>query len=210
MKEKTLYIVRHGETDYNACHILQGGRVDLSLNDKGLAQSQSFYEYYKDIPFTKIYTSTLGRSIQSVDSFIKKGISHEARNELVEISYGIYDGVKSSIESEGPYRKLTQKWNDGNIDVKMPDGESPMDVRNRIMPFLSHLIHNITDEYILLCFHGRAMRIFLATLLELDLIDMNLFNHSNMGLYVVKYRYPFFCLEQFNDQTHLQVNTFDS
>jgi broad specificity phosphatase PhoE len=210
MKEKTLYIVRHGETDFNACNILQGAGVDLPLNDKGLAQSQSFYEYYKDIPFTKIYTSTLERSIQSVDSFIRKGISHEARKELVEISYGLYDGVKSSIEPEGPYRKLQQKWNGGNMDAKMPDGESPMEVRNRMMPLLHHIIHNVTDEYILICFHGRAMRIFLATLLDLDLIHMNLFNHSNMGLYVVKYRSPFFCIEKFNDLAHLQINTNES
>ncbi|GAL85952.1 phosphoglycerate mutase family [Sporocytophaga myxococcoides] len=205
-----MYIVRHGETDYNACHILQGSGVDLGLNEKGLLQSQNFYEFYKSIPFTKIYTSILKRSIQSVDLFIKWGISHEAYIELNEISYGIYDGVKSSIEPEGLYKKLTQKWNEGNMDAKLPDGESPIDVRDRIRPFLQHLIHDVTDEYILICIHGRVMRILLATLIELDLIDMNLFNHSNMGLYVVKYRSPFFCFEKFNDLTHLQVHPFDS
>jgi broad specificity phosphatase PhoE len=177
---------------------------------KVLLNRKDFMNIIKHTPFTKIYTSTLERSIQSVDSFIRKGISHEARKELVEISYGLYDGVKSNIEPDGPYKQLTQKWNGGDMDAKMPDGESPVDVRNRIIPFLHHLIYNVTDEYILICFHGRAMRIFLATLLDLDLIHMNLFNHSNMGLYFVKYRSPFFCIEKFNDLAHLQINTNES
>ncbi|WP_028980891.1 histidine phosphatase family protein [Sporocytophaga myxococcoides] len=205
MKEKTIYIVRHGETDNNACHILQGSGVDLPLNDKGLWQSKCFYETYKDIPFTKLYTSTLKRSIQSVELFIKQGIPHEACAQLVEISYGIYDGVASSSDPVGTYNKLTREWKEGKIDIKMPEGESPIEVSARIKPFVERLMSNLSDDYILICIHGRIMRILLATLFELDLVNMNLFDHSNMGLYVVKYRSPFFCIEKFNDLTHLQA-----
>lgn len=205
MMEKTIYIVRHGETDNNACHILQGSGVDLPLNDKGLWQSDCFYETYQKIPFTKIYTSTLRRSIQSVEPFIKKGIPHETCDELVEISYGIHDGLASSSDPVGPYKKLIHEWKEGKMDVKMPEGESPIEVSVRIKPFLERLIYNVSDEYILICIHGRIMRILLATLFELDLVHMNLFDHSNMGLYVVKYRSPFFCVEKFNDLTHLQA-----
>ena len=56
-----LYIIRHAETEYNRNGIIQGSEVDSDINDVGERQAKSFFEYYKDINFDKIYVSDLKR-----------------------------------------------------------------------------------------------------------------------------------------------------
>ncbi|MEO0734980.1 MAG: histidine phosphatase family protein, partial [Bacteroidota bacterium] len=43
----TVYIVRHGQTDFNLQGIVQGSGVDASLNDTGRSQGQHLYEQYR-------------------------------------------------------------------------------------------------------------------------------------------------------------------
>lgn len=52
-----LYIIRHAETEYNRKGIIQGSEVDSDINDIGDSQSKSFYDYYQNVNFDKIYTS---------------------------------------------------------------------------------------------------------------------------------------------------------
>ena len=59
-----LYIIRHGETELNSKHVLQG-RSDHELDSKGFDQSRKAAEWLKKegISFTKVYSSPLKRSI---------------------------------------------------------------------------------------------------------------------------------------------------
>src|SRR5687768_4016565 len=75
---KKIYLIRHGQTDFNLKNIVQGSGVDTDLNDKGRSQAEAFYNKYKHVPFDKVYTSALKRSMQSVDLFVKSGIPTEA------------------------------------------------------------------------------------------------------------------------------------
>ena len=51
-----LYLVRHGETDWNREGRAQG-RADISLNDQGLAQSQALSAHFASMPITSIFSS---------------------------------------------------------------------------------------------------------------------------------------------------------
>ncbi len=104
---KKIYIVRHGETDYNKRKVLQGSSIDASLNEKGQNQSDDFYQKYKAIKFDIILTSKLKRSIESVHKFIKKGVEHKSFGELNEINWGKFDG-SNYFENE-EYFNLLQK-----------------------------------------------------------------------------------------------------
>ena len=60
--KKTIYIIRHGETDYNRQGIIQGSGVDSDLNETGRIQAEKFFKAYHHIPFDKVYTSELKRT----------------------------------------------------------------------------------------------------------------------------------------------------
>ena len=51
-----LYMIRHGETDWNVMRRFQG-RTDIPLNEEGRRLARITSEALKDVPFTKIYTS---------------------------------------------------------------------------------------------------------------------------------------------------------
>jgi broad specificity phosphatase PhoE len=67
---KTLYIVRHGQTDLNKQGIIQGRGKDTDLNDEGRLQARQFFAAYGHVAFDKIYVSALKRTQQSIQQFI--------------------------------------------------------------------------------------------------------------------------------------------
>ncbi|NJN78265.1 MAG: histidine phosphatase family protein [Saprospiraceae bacterium] len=91
---KELYIIRHGETDFNRQGIIQGSGVNSSLNEVGKLQSLRFFNQYKNLDFDYVYTSNLKRTHESVQHFINQGITWRVRAEIREISWGIHEGQK--------------------------------------------------------------------------------------------------------------------
>ena len=89
LKSKTIYLIRHGETDHNRNGIVQGSGVDTILNDWGKAQAEAFYDAYQHVPFDKIYTSKLQRTVQSVQEFIDSGVPWESHAGLERNQLGL-------------------------------------------------------------------------------------------------------------------------
>lgn len=203
---KTIYLIRHGETDYNRKGIVQGSGVDADLNDLGRAQGHSFYNFYRNTAFHKVYISKLKRTYQSVQDFIEVAkLPFESHAGLNEISWGTKEGKMPNYLDDEYYKNLIHNWNSGNVTMPTDQGESPMDVRLRQMPVIDLILSRPEEETILVCMHGRAIRILLTTLLEKPLSEMDTFEHQNLCLYVLSYNYlnNTFTLETANDTTHL-------
>ena len=200
---KKIYLIRHGQTDFNLKGIVQGGRVDTSLNDTGIAQALAFFNKYKHIPFDKVYTSNLKRTQESVQNFINKGISHEAYSGLNEISWGDKDGKIVTATDTEFYWKMLKEWTEGNVDAKIEGGESPLDVKVRQKPVLNIIVSRPEEKNILICMHGRAIRILLTTLLNYELKRMDEFEHHNLGLYIINYSGSYFTIDTHNNIDHL-------
>jgi probable phosphoglycerate mutase len=203
MIEKTLYIVRHGQTDLNKNGIVQGRGMNTDLNDEGRLQAQLFYEAYQDIPFNKIYISTLKRTQQSIQLFIDKGLPFEKLAGLDELAWGIYEGKPNTPETKAAYLKLMRDWTAGKLDVKFEGGESPNEVQARQKEALKVIMSKPDEENVLICMHGRAMRLFLCLLTEKPLTEMEAFPHQNLVLYKVAYEDGKFRVVDFNNAIHL-------
>jgi len=203
---KKVYLVRHGQTDFNLRNIVQGSGVDTDLNDLGRTQAALFYEAYKDIPFDKVYTSTLKRSQQSVQKFIDRGIPYDALAGLNEISWGTKEGHPVTPEEDEYYHYMLEQWRLGNTSLKIQGGESPDDVVHRMKPAVDHFMSRPDEKSILICMHGRAIRILLCYLLNYPLRSMDLFEHQNLGLYLLNYSGSMFTIEKYNDDSHMRPN----
>lgn len=118
---KHLYIIRHGETDYNKKGMVQGSGIDAPLNETGFRQSKAFYKAYKDVEFDKIYTTNLIRTQQTVQPFIQAGIPFEPLPALREISWGAQEGRPLS----DLYFDVVNQWKQGNYDAKIEGGRIP-------------------------------------------------------------------------------------
>ncbi len=182
---------------------MQGRGVDPSLNETGRNQAQLFYDAYKTEGFEIVYTSSLRRTHESVIHFIEAGIPWLQSADIDEISWGIFEGKRATPEFKKLYRELLECWTSGHLNEKAPGGESPAEVQQRHMKFISYLFQQ-TEKKILICMHGRAMRIFLPTLLHQTLNTMDQFPHHNLTLYKLIYEDKRFSIQLFNNMDHLQ------
>ncbi|RCH53601.1 histidine phosphatase family protein [Mucilaginibacter hurinus] len=204
--KKTLYIVRHGQTDLNKQGIVQGRGMDTDLNDEGRRQAAQFFEAYKTIPFDKIYVSALKRTQQSIQQFIDLGIPFEKLSGLDELAWGIYEGQASTPESKAAFMDLMRNWLHGNLDVKFEGGESPNDVKIRQEEAIKVIMSRPEEKNVLICMHGRAMRLILCLLTNRSLIEMEQFPHQNLVLYKVTFDGEKFDIVDFNNALHLKTS----
>jgi probable phosphoglycerate mutase len=206
LSSKKIYIIRHGQTDFNLQNIVQGSGVDSSLNDQGRLQAEAFFNAYRNVPFDKIYTSALKRTAETVASFIKLGIPMESLKGLNEISWGTKEGFPITPEEDEYYHYMLKQWQLGNTSLRIEGGESPEDVVQRMQPALDHIMAHPEEKTVLVCMHGRAIRILLCTLLKEPLKFMDTFEHTNLCLYVVSYDGSKFTIELNNDTSHLLLS----
>lgn len=195
-----LYIIRHAETEYNRRGIIQGSEVDSDINDIGESQANSFYEYYKDIIFDKIYVSDLKRTFQTIRRFTENGSSYEKLKEFNEISWGVNQGKSDDLED---YSKLIDTWLAGNLDNKFEEGESPNEMSVRLIKGFNKVLDDDYDT-VLLCIHGRALRILLSKIIDNDLTKMDKYVHSNTGLYILEYKNDKYEILGSNLRDHLE------
>ena len=160
----------------------------------------------RNVPFDKVYTSALKRTKETVASFLELGIPTESLPGLNEISWGTKEGFPITPEEDEYYHYMLKQWQLGNTSLRIEGGESPDDVVRRMQPALDHIMAHPEEKTVLVCMHGRAIRILLCTLLNYPLKSMDMFEHENLCLYLLNYDGSIFTVERYNDTTHLRLS----
>ena len=194
-----LYIMRHAQTEYNKKGIIQGSEVDSDINKAGDNQSSLFYDYYKSIPFDMVYVSALKRTYQTIRRFAEAGIPCQKLKEFNEISWGINQGKSDNLKE---YEELINLWVSGDLDKKFENGESPNEMSERLVKGFDKIIKE-KHENVLLCIHGRALRILLSKIIDKDLTKMDKYTHSNTGVYIIDYNNKKYDIVAKNLRNHL-------
>lgn len=202
---KTVYILRHGQTDFNLKGIVQGSGVDSSLNDTGRMQGNYLFEKYRSLPFEVVLTSGLKRTWETVSGFIDAGVPWERHLEINEMSWGSHEGTKGTEASISEYSRIKDGWGLGEIDGRIGGGESAREMGTRLHKFIDHLPDR-EEDLMLICSHGRAMCGLVSLMMGRPIDRMNELIHSNTGLWRATLQEDgnwLFDLQ--NDQTHLPV-----
>lgn len=93
-----LYIMRHGKTDWNMMHKLQG-QTDIELNEEGRRMSLRANEEYKDVRLDICFCSPLKRARETADLVLKgRDIPIVYDDRLKEMFFGKYEGVANSFK----------------------------------------------------------------------------------------------------------------
>jgi len=188
--KKTIYIIRHGETDYNINNITQGQGIDADLNERGREQGLLFYRKYQHVPFDKIYTSALKRTQQTVAAFIEKGIPFESLADLNEMNWGVCEGQSfNEPDIHDMIFNTLAAWKEGDYNAKATNGENPLEVFERYQKALAYILPKENEKTILICIHGRSLRILLSILNNTELRYMDRFKMQNTMLSVYEFDY---------------------
>ena len=91
-----LYIMRHGRTDWNDRHKLQGS-TDIPLNENGRAMAEKAREEYRDIPLDECWCSPLIRARETAEIVLRdRGIPIRIDERLREMGFGTYEGTEKT------------------------------------------------------------------------------------------------------------------
>jgi probable phosphoglycerate mutase len=202
--KKVFYFIRHGQTDLNLRGIVQGRGVNSPLNANGLKQAEAFFEAYRNVPFDKIYTSTLLRTHQTVAPFVKLGIPFEELVGLDEISWGIYEGKEQDEGVMTGFNNLVNSWKNNQQDMAIQNGESPNTYVRRQKEAVDYMLQQPDENTVLVCMHGRALRILLCHLTDVPVCKMDDFPHTNTALYVLEYDDGKFTIVDHYNTQHLE------
>ncbi len=185
MAKKHIYLIRHGETEFNRLRVVQGSGVDAPLNELGRAQASAFYEAYKHVPFERVISSCLQRSIQTVEQFVARGIPHEQDRLINEINWGTHEGKVTTPGMIAAYNEMIEAWARGDLDASLPGGESARQLLDRVGRFIDRLA-GLDEERILVCSHGRAIRALVTAFKDAPVSYMEQVRHANTGLYLIE------------------------
>lgn len=204
-KMKHLYIIRHGETDFNKAHKMQGRGINASINELGCAQAECIADALKDAPITKIITSSLIRTLETAQPLIKQTkATVESYKDLDEMSFGALEGVEFEQVQED-VKLLHNSWVQGDLDVAAEKGESPNEVFRRANAQVLKVLENSEDEHIVFMLHGRLIRILLSVWLGYGLSKMDRISHNNGAINHLLWNGEEFKAIELNKTNHLPL-----
>ena len=200
--------VRHGETDANRDGFLQGGKVDMPLNENGLKQAEAVALRLQDECFDFAFSSPMSRAKQTMEaiaSINKQGISPVYDRSLCEWHCGKMDGMYfEDIKKTYPDEALAFSFE--RIEIQMPDGESGYEVQKRVDDFLTSVLEKHPGKRILLVAHGgvlqRVMRFVTGAIAPHNMLPLT--DNASISTFRFNHQYNAWQLTSLNRNEHLK------
>lgn len=166
-----LYLVRHGQTDWNREGRVQG-RADLPLNALGVAQSAALARHLTPVPLAAVYTSPAQRARQTAEAIAQAhGLEARPREGLLEMEMGALDGV-SLREMRDRFPDFFVLWSADPGTARFPGGETMTELQERTWATALEIIraHGPTESVVLVS-HAFALYSILCRVLGMPLAN---------------------------------------
>src|SRR6266700_1656919 len=172
MRKTTLYITRHGQTEWNVARIMQGHH-DSPLTELGVSQAIWLSEALSHINFAAIYSSSTLRARRTAEIIRRqRSIEVVAHDHLREVYMGDWEGRKSSELEERYLDEFSAFWNTPHLFKSTSGGESYYDLQERVLPLLKEIIARHEGEEILIVTHAGTLKLMLGYFGERPLADL--------------------------------------
>ncbi|MEX0856721.1 MAG: histidine phosphatase family protein [Balneolaceae bacterium] len=182
MSETRVFIVRHGETDFNKKGLLQGRGIDAPLNNRGRKQARSLAEYLVNYKADGLAASSLQRTWQTAEPFQRQTNLKLIKNKnLDEMDFGSFEGAAYKDVAED-LNDIQNAWQQGDVALRIPGGESPEEVFSRANESVRSLINSFNGHTLVCILHGRLIRILLSQWLGYGLQNMHKIQHQNCAV----------------------------
>jgi broad specificity phosphatase PhoE len=162
MGVERVYLVRHGETDYNVAGRWQG-HLQTMLTDTGREQARALARHLRDFHLDAIYTSDLSRAADTAMLIAEgRNIAVHQDTRLREICLGLFQGL-TRAQIQGTYPFEYGCWHSDNTYC-VPQGESRMQLQARMVAFITEMATQETGKDVLLVTHGGSIKWLLMAL----------------------------------------------
>jgi broad specificity phosphatase PhoE len=151
----TVYLVRHGESDWNAENRFQG-HSDRPLTELGRRQAELLAEEVAGLPLSAVYTSPLRRCTETADIVARRlGLEPTLDDALCEVDVGSWAGL-TRAEVEQRFPEGFRSWTAGGNGWE--DGETYEQMSDRVLKALQAIAGGHPDAQVLLVSHGGPIR----------------------------------------------------
>ena len=162
----TIYLIRHGQTDWNKKKIFRG-RADVPLNEHGRKEAEALAQYLKDVRPTACYSSPLSRARETAEIALRpRSLTIVPDEGIIDIDYGKWQGV-SDADVRKHYSETHRRWHATPQRVKFPNGESLAMVRRRAMASLDRIRSNHPEGIVYVVAHRVVTKVIMCAVLGL-------------------------------------------
>jgi len=194
----TLWIARHGETDWNRAGRYQGQR-DIPLNATGRGQAQALAARLAEESITAAYTSDLARCTETAHIIGKTPLTPDAR--LREPDYGDFTGLTyDDMHALAP--DVYNQWQADRSTVP-PGGEDVAAVIARSRAFIADVKNRYIDQAVLMVTHGETLALLLCDLLRVPISSWRHYATDNASITTLTLNKNSAELTRFNHTEHL-------
>lgn len=187
MKTKNLFLIRHGETDWNRDKRFQG-RTDIPLNETGRSQAEQLCSVMTSLKIEYVVSSSLIRAYETALIAIKDiKLPIQKDDRLQETHIGEAEGLT--------YEEIIQKFSSDHIerwrsyeerdlDFRYPQGESKRQMMIRIREAVLDIAQNSPYQNIAIFAHGMVMRALTFAFHQGVEWDLTLFHNGSVHHFV--------------------------
>ncbi|MBD2701090.1 histidine phosphatase family protein [Spirosoma sp. BT702] len=165
----TVYLLRHGETFWNADGNRYCGASDIGLTEKGLQQAHQAADVLRGISFDAIYSSPLQRAFLTAQIASGKPDNVVVDARLIEASFGRWEGkTRAEFIAEAPH--LWDDWCQEPDNIRAGgEGDTAMEIVNRTDAFFQEMQQKHPGATILVVAHNAVNRFYMAWKLGMPL-----------------------------------------
>jgi broad specificity phosphatase PhoE len=200
-----LYLIRHGETDWNLERRCQGFS-DSPLNETGLRQAEATARHLSDEKIDAVYSSSLRRAHEMARMIAEHHkVSVQTSDALRELNQGEFEGLTFPELLEN-HAEFLQQWLRDPADLRIPAGESMRELQARAWAELEEIVKKHNDGNVVVVSHNLCIATLLCQIMNLDLADFRRIQLDVATINIVEFagRWPHPVVIRMNDTCHLK------
>lgn len=197
-----LYLIRHGQTDWNVAQKIQGG-TDVPLNETGRRQAACLAKGMEYRPTARIYSSRLKRAVETAQIIAdSKHMPVEIIDGLEEVDFGEWEG-RTLEEIERLYPQEYTCWQKNPVIASPPGGETPAQIRRRCRQAMETILSQAPGDFVIVS-HGAILAHLIQYLTESHPLEKQIIvENSSITTFQYAPHSQEFTIVQQNDTAHL-------
>lgn len=175
-----LYIVRHGETEWNVIKRFQG-QLNTPLTEKGMEKLRKTGKKLENVLFDEVYTSELGRTVASAEIILNENNGYKNNKlelqklaELNEVYFGVWQGLTyEEVFLKYPEEGNNYFYNVKNYKAENVEAEKLEDALERFLKGINKILNIHKSGNILVVTHGTVFEMFMNYVANNSIFDID-------------------------------------